>query len=229
MNLRKAGVGTLVWLWSQVANCEFWFPHHFTCTDSPHSFDVLTWCCMLLQVNYFPSRFDPCRHAEQYPIPPRVLTGKREKVTVYFIVHIENLVFWCEVDFHKYLYYPFYLVLFPPCGLDCKPWRVYCSASLRKRTTSSSQESITDLGHRTGSLVPLLFSLTNFPPLSSKYLSAGLVIAGKKDLSADGLMLYPILEPLMKFAVFGFHTGHRSEFFTLHVSLVPHLSWRTHW
>lgn len=103
---------------------------------------------------------------------------------------------------------------------------LYCSASLRKRTTSSSQESITDLGHRTGSLVPLLSSLTNFQPLSSKYLSPGLVVAGKKDLSADGLMLYPTLESPMKFAVFGFHTGHRSEFFPLHISLVRRLSWR---
>lgn len=43
------------------------------------------------------------------------------------------------------------------------------------------------------------------------YLSAGLVIAGKKDFCADGLMLYLILEPLMKFAVSGSHTGHRSR------------------
>jgi hypothetical protein len=31
-------------------------------------------------VNYFPSRFDPVRHAEKYPIPSRVLNGCREKV-----------------------------------------------------------------------------------------------------------------------------------------------------
>ncbi|XP_060199949.1 catalase isozyme 3 [Lycium barbarum] len=34
------------------------------------------------EVNYFPSRLDPCRHAEQYPIPPRMLTGKREKCII---------------------------------------------------------------------------------------------------------------------------------------------------
>ncbi|NBH76539.1 hypothetical protein D3Z29_11860 [Rodentibacter pneumotropicus] len=34
------------------------------------------------EVNYFPSRYDPCRHAEQYPIPPVVLTGKRDKCCI---------------------------------------------------------------------------------------------------------------------------------------------------
>lgn len=34
------------------------------------------------QVNYFPSRFDPARHAEKVPIPSRVLTGCREKVSI---------------------------------------------------------------------------------------------------------------------------------------------------
>ncbi|KAF7141503.1 hypothetical protein RHSIM_Rhsim06G0006600 [Rhododendron simsii] len=31
------------------------------------------------EVNYFPSRFDPVRNAEKYPIPSAVLTGRREK------------------------------------------------------------------------------------------------------------------------------------------------------
>ncbi len=31
------------------------------------------------QVNYFPSRFDPVRHAERYPGNPAQLTGRREK------------------------------------------------------------------------------------------------------------------------------------------------------
>lgn len=39
---------------------------------------------MLFQVNYFPSRFDPVRHAEKYPIPSAVLTGRREKVNCSF-------------------------------------------------------------------------------------------------------------------------------------------------
>ena len=33
----------------------------------------------LPQVNYFPSRFDPARHAEQYPIVSRPLAGRRER------------------------------------------------------------------------------------------------------------------------------------------------------
>ncbi|KAK6160816.1 hypothetical protein DH2020_004197 [Rehmannia glutinosa] len=31
------------------------------------------------EVNYFPSRYDPCRHAERHPIPPVVLSGKRDR------------------------------------------------------------------------------------------------------------------------------------------------------
>ncbi|KAK3427318.1 hypothetical protein EUGRSUZ_F03561 [Eucalyptus grandis] len=31
------------------------------------------------EINYFPSRYDPVRHAERYPIPTAMLTGKREK------------------------------------------------------------------------------------------------------------------------------------------------------
>ena len=32
-----------------------------------------------VQVNYFPSRFDPVRHAERYPMNPAQLSGRREK------------------------------------------------------------------------------------------------------------------------------------------------------
>lgn len=31
------------------------------------------------EVNYFPSRFDPSRHAERYPIPSRPIGGRRER------------------------------------------------------------------------------------------------------------------------------------------------------
>ncbi|XP_059590679.1 catalase isozyme 1 isoform X1 [Vitis vinifera] len=34
------------------------------------------------EVNYFPSRYDPVRHAERYPIPPAILTGRREKCII---------------------------------------------------------------------------------------------------------------------------------------------------
>jgi len=37
---------------------------------------------MAFQVDYFPSRYDPVRHAERFPIPPGVLTGRREKVSI---------------------------------------------------------------------------------------------------------------------------------------------------
>lgn len=35
-----------------------------------------------VKVNYFPSRYDPSRHAERYPIPPVVLSGKRQKICI---------------------------------------------------------------------------------------------------------------------------------------------------
>lgn len=44
---------------------------------------LIKWSCTF-QVNYFPSRYDPCRHAETYPIPSVVLKGKRDKVCVLF-------------------------------------------------------------------------------------------------------------------------------------------------
>ena len=34
------------------------------------------------QVNYFPSRFDPVRHAEKYPIPSAPIGGRREKAII---------------------------------------------------------------------------------------------------------------------------------------------------
>ena len=34
------------------------------------------------QVNYFPSRFDPVRHAEKYPIPSAPISGRREKAII---------------------------------------------------------------------------------------------------------------------------------------------------
>ena len=34
------------------------------------------------QVNYFPSRFDPVRHSERFPIPTVPLSGRREKAII---------------------------------------------------------------------------------------------------------------------------------------------------
>ena len=34
------------------------------------------------EIDYFPSRYDPARHAEQYPIPPVRLSGKRDKCVI---------------------------------------------------------------------------------------------------------------------------------------------------
>ncbi|CBI29556.3 unnamed protein product, partial [Vitis vinifera] len=34
------------------------------------------------EVDYFPSRFDPVRHAETFPIPSTICHGKREKVVI---------------------------------------------------------------------------------------------------------------------------------------------------
>ncbi|KAF3604770.1 hypothetical protein F2Q69_00032841 [Brassica cretica] len=34
------------------------------------------------EVNYFPSRYDPVRHAEKYPTPPAVCAGKRERCVI---------------------------------------------------------------------------------------------------------------------------------------------------
>ncbi|KAJ6773413.1 CATALASE [Salix purpurea] len=34
------------------------------------------------EINYFPSRLDPSRHAERFPIPPAVCSGRREKCVI---------------------------------------------------------------------------------------------------------------------------------------------------
>ncbi|KAE8717086.1 Catalase [Hibiscus syriacus] len=34
------------------------------------------------EVNYFPSRYDPVRHAERFPVPPALCTGRREKCII---------------------------------------------------------------------------------------------------------------------------------------------------
>ena len=41
-----------------------------------------------LQIDYFPSKFDPARQAEKYPILTKVYTGKREKVSIYAKVNV---------------------------------------------------------------------------------------------------------------------------------------------
>ncbi|KAF5954218.1 hypothetical protein HYC85_007074 [Camellia sinensis] len=35
-----------------------------------------------VMVNYFPSRYDSVRHAETFPIPPTICTGKRDKCVI---------------------------------------------------------------------------------------------------------------------------------------------------
>ena len=37
----------------------------------------------MLQVNYFPSRFDPVRHSERYPIASGPIGGRREKAIIF--------------------------------------------------------------------------------------------------------------------------------------------------
>ncbi|KAK9109430.1 hypothetical protein Sjap_017490 [Stephania japonica] len=44
------------------------------------------------EVNYFPSRFDPVRHAETYPIPPNICRGKREK----YISSLARALIYCH-------------------------------------------------------------------------------------------------------------------------------------
>ncbi|KAL8135767.1 catalase-like [Apium graveolens] len=34
------------------------------------------------EIDYFPSRFDPVRHAEKHPLPPRILTGRRTRTKI---------------------------------------------------------------------------------------------------------------------------------------------------
>ena len=42
---------------------------------------VLSWY-FFLKVNYFPSRFDPVRHSEKFPIPTSHISGRREKAII---------------------------------------------------------------------------------------------------------------------------------------------------
>ena len=51
--------------------------HHNNHHDGAMNFLVRT-----EEVNYFPSRNAPCRHAEQYPTPSRPLHGKRERAVI---------------------------------------------------------------------------------------------------------------------------------------------------
>ncbi|KAB2022230.1 hypothetical protein ES319_D07G194500v1 [Gossypium barbadense] len=57
------------------------------------------------EVNYFPSRFDPARHAEKYPIPTAICSGKRDKIwflCVWVMLIIISLWFlnYCIVTVH---------------------------------------------------------------------------------------------------------------------------------
>ncbi|XP_019057266.1 PREDICTED: catalase-2-like isoform X5 [Tarenaya hassleriana] len=36
----------------------------------------------VVKVNYFTSRYDPVRHAERYPIPPAICSGRRERCII---------------------------------------------------------------------------------------------------------------------------------------------------
>ena len=48
------------------------------CSASCHSPGLWAY----LQVNYFPSRFDPVRHAEKYPYNDMPVSGRREKTII---------------------------------------------------------------------------------------------------------------------------------------------------
>ncbi|KAL7264437.1 hypothetical protein ACSBR1_002399 [Camellia fascicularis] len=121
-------------------------------------------------VNYFPSRYDSVRHAETFPIPPTICTGKRDKVcfSCTSIEHIKRLDGWLNKNgpawINQLLYY-----LLNAC------------VSLRRKTTLSSLVRDIDHLHQTG----------------------------KRALSADGSKLYLTLGSLMRYAVFGSHTGLR--------------------
>lgn len=54
----------------------------------------------VFQINYFPSRYDPVRHAERFPIPPAVCSGRREKVSsCYFFCLIFKVMFVVSTKF----------------------------------------------------------------------------------------------------------------------------------
>ena len=51
----------------------------------------------VFQINYFPSRIDPTRHAERYPQPSAVYTGKRERVSdqYKYLLNVSTLTPFC--------------------------------------------------------------------------------------------------------------------------------------
>lgn len=68
---------------------------------------MLNWCLQVLsnyvligcydvlsKVDYFPSRYDPVRHAERHPIPSDIVSGRRDKVNFYtqILSNLEILV-----------------------------------------------------------------------------------------------------------------------------------------
>lgn len=65
-------------------------PQHLVCHQTSFSLSLSTGCCplhpaLLLpapQVNYFPSRFDPSRHAERFPTPAAPLSGPRTREVI---------------------------------------------------------------------------------------------------------------------------------------------------
>ena len=85
--------------------------------------------CCLVQVNYFPSRYDPVRHAEKYPTPPAVCAGKRERVS--------NQLKPLKTYSPKRTY-------------DLKVQCRFCSVLLRRRTTLRSLERDTVPSHLRG-------------------------------------------------------------------------------
>lgn len=96
---------------------------------------LLNW---FLQIDYFPSRYDPVRHAERYPIPAAVCTGKREKVSIWSTINA--LLKSCSSD---WLILSCFLINMCCCDCDDSVW-------LRRRTISSSLGRDTVLSHQTG-------------------------------------------------------------------------------
>ncbi|CAN6461861.1 unnamed protein product [Victoria cruziana] len=85
------------------------------------------------EVDYFPSRFDPVRHAERYPIPSYTHSGKRERVL--------------KTDLFFMIFSPRFHFLF---NLLKFYFEFPNSASLRRKTISSSRGRDTDHLHRIG-------------------------------------------------------------------------------
>lgn len=94
-------------------------------------------------MNYFPSRFDPARHAEKVPVPTRVLTGCREKVCIVLCLN-SNSTFMLQYCYGGLVATSLYYIM---AKVYC--WNFFldsenvacaveiCSASSRRRTTSS--------------------------------------------------------------------------------------------